>query len=164
MHPAHKPSETAATTWLHRQSVDFSLHVYDYVDRGGASWGAEALGLPLHAVIKTLVMQNETAKPLVVLMHGDCQISTKSLARTIGVKTVQPCSPGVALRQTGYQVGGISPFALRKAMPIYVEATVLDLERIYINGGRRGLLLGMEPALLTVQIHAQPVHCALPLA
>ncbi|MHB1668769.1 MAG: aminoacyl-tRNA deacylase [Thiomonas sp.] len=164
MHSAHKPSETPATTWLRGRSVDFSLHVYDYVDHGGATWGAEALGLPLHAVIKTLVMQSETAKPLVVLMHGDCQVSTKNLARAIGAKTVQPCSPAVAQRHSGYQVGGTSPFALRKTMPIYVEATVLELERIYINGGRRGLLLGMEPALLTAQLHARPVHCALPLA
>ncbi|SCC95309.1 Cys-tRNA(Pro)/Cys-tRNA(Cys) deacylase [Thiomonas sp. X19] len=164
MHSAHKPSETPATTWLRGRSADFSLHVYDYVDHGGATWGAEALGLPLHAVIKTLVMQSETAKPLVVLMHGDCQVSTKNLARAIGVKTIQPCSPAAAQRHSGYQVGGTSPFALRKTMPIYVEATVLELERIYINGGRRGLLLGMEPALLMAQLHAQPVHCALPLA
>ncbi len=162
MHPAHKPSETPATAWLRRQCADFRCYVYDYVDHGGATWGAEALGLPLHAVIKTLVMQSESAKPLVVLMHGDCQVSTKTLARAIGVKTVQPCSPEAAQRHTGYPVGGTSPFALRKAMPIYVEATVLELEHIYINGGRRGLLLGMEAAVLTAQLHARPVHCALP--
>jgi Cys-tRNA(Pro) deacylase len=159
----HKLSETPATHWLRGQSADFSVHLYKYVDHGGAAWGAASLGLPLHAVVKTLVMQNEMEQPLLVLMHGDCQVSTKNLARGIGVKTVQPCTPEVAQRHSGYWVGGTSPFALRKPMPIYVEATVLKLERIYINGGRRGLLLGMHPKLLTVLLRAVPVHCALPL-
>jgi Cys-tRNA(Pro) deacylase len=108
-------------------------------------------------------MQNEAARPLLVLMHGDCQVSTKNLARAIGAKTVQPCTPEMAQRHSGYMVGGTSPFALRKSMPIYVEATVLKLERIYINGGRRGLLLGIHPELLTVLLGVVPVHSALPL-
>ncbi|MDE2128665.1 MAG: aminoacyl-tRNA deacylase [Betaproteobacteria bacterium] len=162
MQTAHRPTETPATAWLRSRKAEFSLHAYDYVEHGGAAWGAEALGLDVHEVVKTLVMQNEAAKPLVVLMHGDRQVSTKNLARAIGAKSVQPCVPEVAQRHSGYQVGGTSPFALRKAMPVYVEASVLDLERIYINGGRRGLLLGMRPALLTELLQAVAVHCALP--
>lgn len=157
-----RPSETPATSWLHTKKVAFTLHPYDYVERGGAARGAECLGLDLHAVIKTLVMQDEKARPLVVLMHGDCQVSTKNLARAIGAKSVEPCAPEVAQRHSGYQVGGTSPFALRKPMDIYVQASVLDLARIFINGGRRGLLLGMEPSLLRDLLQAQPVDCALP--
>ncbi|MDE2256098.1 MAG: aminoacyl-tRNA deacylase [Betaproteobacteria bacterium] len=159
-----RPTETPATNWLRTKQAAFTLHPYDYVDHGGAAWGAECLGLDLHAVIKTLVMQNEQAKPLVVLMHGDCQVSTKNLARAIGAKSVQPCTPEVAQRHSGYQVGGTSPFALRKPMDIYVQASVLSLARIYINGGRRGLLLGIQPSLLRDLLQAQSVECALPLA
>ena len=156
-------TETPATNWLRTKQVAFTLHPYEYVDHGGAAWGAECLGLDVHAVIKTLVMQNERAKPLVVLMHGDCQVSTKNLARAIGAKSVQPCTPEVAQRHSGYQVGGTSPFALRKPMDIYVQASVLSLARIYINGGRRGLLLGIQSALLRDLLLAQSVDCALPL-
>ncbi|MBW4047675.1 MAG: aminoacyl-tRNA deacylase [Proteobacteria bacterium] len=159
-----RPTETPATHWLRTKKVAFTLHPYDYVDQGGAAWGAKCLGLDLRAVIKTLVMQNEQAKPLVVLMHGDCQVSTKNLARAIGAKSVQPCTAEVAQRHSGYQVGGTSPFALRKPMDIYVQASVLSLARIYINGGRRGLLLGIQPSLLRDLLQAQSVDCALPLA
>jgi Cys-tRNA(Pro) deacylase len=114
-----------------------------------------------HAVVKTLVMQDERAQPLVVLMHGDCQVSTKNLAREIGAKSVEPCKPEVAQRHSGYLVGGTSPFGLRKAMPVYVERTVLDLPRIHINGGRRGFLVGIAPAVLTEALGATPVTCAL---
>lgn len=155
------PTETPATAWLRRQGVDFTVHTYAYVEHGGASWGAEALGLDPHHVIKTLVMQDEAARPLVVLMHGDCQVSTKALARAIGTKTVQPCTPEVAQRHSGYQVGGTSPFALRKPMPVYVESGVLALDRIHINGGRRGLLVGIAPAVLVDVLGARPVACAL---
>ena len=158
-----RPTQTPATNWLRTKKVAFTSHPYEYVDHGGAAWGAECLGLDLHVVIKTLVMQNEQAKPLVVLMHGDCQVSTKNLARAIGAKSVQPCTPEVAQRHSGYQVGGTSPFALRKPMDIYVQASVLSLARIYINGGRRGLLLGIQPSLLRDLLHAQSVECALPL-
>lgn len=156
-------SQTPATQWLRAQGIAYTEHVYDYVDHGGAAWGAESLGLPLHAVIKTLVLQNEAAQPLVVLMHGDCEVSTKQLARAIGVRHVEPCKPDVAQRHSGYQVGGTSPFGLRKAMPVYVERSVLGLERIFINGGRRGYLLGLSPTVLDTALQAQAVECALPL-
>ena len=154
-------SQTPATQWLRAQGIAYTEHVYDYFDHGGAAWGAQALGLSLHAVIKTLVLQDEAARPLVVLMHGDCEVSTKQLARDIGARHVETCKPDVAQRHSGYLVGGTSPFGLRKAMPVYVERSVLMLELIYINGGRRGFLLGMSPAVLTQQLQAQAVDCAL---
>ena len=154
-------SLTPATQQLRAAGVDFTEHVYDYLDHGGTAESSRQLGWPEHAVIKTLVMQNDRSEPLIVLMHGDCQVSTKNLARAIGVKSVEPCAPEVAQRHSGYLVGGTSPFGLRKAMPIYVERTVLDLPRILINGGRRGYLLGMPPAILTEQLAAMPVDCAL---
>ncbi|MDE2048817.1 MAG: aminoacyl-tRNA deacylase [Betaproteobacteria bacterium] len=152
--------ETPATHWLRAHGVSFTLHPYDYVDRGGAARGASQLGVPLHAVVKTLVMQDEHAKPLVVLMHGDCEVGTQALARQLGRKKVEPCSPDVAQRHSGYAVGGTSPFALRKPMPVCVEHSVLALERIWINGGRRGLLVGIAPGVLTDLLGAAPVHCA----
>lgn len=155
-------SLTPATQWLRAQGVDYSEHVYDYVDHGGAAWGAQALGLPPHAVIKTLVMQDESARPLVVLMHGDCEVSTRQLARDIGARHVEPCKPEVAQRHSGYQVGGTSPFGLRKAMPVYVQRSVLELDRIYVNGGRRGYLVGLVPAVLDGVLGARAVDCALP--
>jgi Cys-tRNA(Pro) deacylase len=154
-------TETPATAWLRQRGCAFTLHPYDYVEHGGAARGAQCLGVEPHLVVKTLIMQDETAQPLVVLMHGDCEVSTKNLAREIGCKSVQPCSPEVAQRHSGYQVGGTSPFALRKPLPVHVEASVLALERIYINGGRRGLLLGLAPSLLVDQLQARAVHCAL---
>jgi Cys-tRNA(Pro) deacylase len=141
-------SETPATQWLRAQGIAFTEHVYDYVEHGGTSESSAQLGVPEHAVVKTLVMQDEAARPLVVLMHGDQKVSTKNLARAIGAKSVEPCEPEVAERHSGYQVGGTSPFGTRKAMPVYVEESVLGLDRIYINGGRRGYLLGMDAAEL----------------
>ncbi len=158
--PAHV-SETPATAWLREHGVAFTEHVYDYVEHGGTEESARQLGVAEHAVIKTLVMQDESAQPLIVLMHGDKQVSTKNLARQIGAKSVEPCKPDVAQRHSGYQVGGTSPFGTRKAMPVVVEASVLDLEAICINGGRRGYLVGIAPRVLVDLLDAKPVNCAL---
>ena len=154
-------SETPATQLLRRAGVDFTEHPYDYVDHGGTAESARQLGLPEHAVVKTLVMQDDRAQPLIVLMHGDRQVSTKNLAREIGVKSVEPCTPEVAQRHSGYLVGGTSPFGTKKVMRVFVEATVLELPRIFINGGRRGFLVGLDPAVLVTLLAAQAVHCAL---
>jgi Cys-tRNA(Pro) deacylase len=154
-------SETPATQRLRRAGVAFSEHVYHYLEHGGTAESARQLGVDEHAVVKTLVMQNERAEPLIVLMHGDRQVSTKNLARAIGTKSVEPCTPEAAERASGYQVGGTSPFATRKAMPVYVEATILDLDRICINGGRRGYLVGIAPSVLVELLAATPVSCAL---
>jgi Cys-tRNA(Pro) deacylase len=154
-------SETPATQWLRTQGVTFTEHPYDYVEHGGTAESARQLGVPEHEVVKTLVMQDDKARPLVVLMHGDRQVSTKNLARQIGARSVEPCSPEVAQRHSGYQVGGTSPFGLRKPMPVYVEAGVLALPRILINGGRRGYLVGLAPSVLRDVLGAQPVQCAL---
>jgi len=154
-------SETPATAWLRERGITFTEHVYEYVEHGGTAESAKQLGLDEHAVVKTLVMQDERREPLIVLMHGDRQVSTKNLARAIGAKSVEPCTPEAAQRHSGYQVGGTSPFGTRKAMPVYVEETVLALPRICINGGRRGYLVGIEPAVLTQQLGAKPVLCAL---
>ncbi len=153
-------SETPATQLLRRSGVAFTEHVYDYVDHGGTAESALQLGVDEHAVVKTLVMQDENARPLIVLMHGDRQVSTKNLARAIGAKSVEPCSAEAAERHSGYQVGGTSPFATRKAMPIYVEQTVLALPTIYINGGRRGYLVGIAPLSLIKLLGARSVRCA----
>lgn len=155
-------SETPATALLKRAGAAYTEHLYDYVDRGGTAESSRQLGVAEHAVVKTLVMQDEAARPLIVLMHGDCQVSTKALAREIGVKKVEPCTPEVAQRHSGYLVGGTSPFGTRKALPVYVEAGILALPRILINGGRRGYLLGLDPQLLPALLDARPVHCALP--
>lgn len=154
-------SETPATAALKAARVAFTEHPYDYVDHGGTAESARQLGLNEHAVVKTLVMQDEAARPLIVLMHGDRKVSTKNLARQAGKKTVQPCEPEVALRHSGYQVGGTSPFGTRKRLPVYVERSVLTLPRIYINGGRRGYLVGLAPEVLTELLQAVPVDCAL---
>jgi len=154
-------SETPATQWLRAQGIAFTEHPYDYVTQGGTAESARQLGVDEHGVIKTLVMQDDKAQPLVVLMHGDRQVSTKNLARAIGVKSVEPCKPEVAQRHSGYLVGGTSPFGLRKALPVFVEESVLALPRIHINGGRRGFLVGLEPAVLIITLGARPVHCAL---
>ena len=155
-------SETPATQWLKRRKIAFGEHVYTYVEHGGTAESALALGVDEHSVIKTLVMQDEAARPLIVLMHGDCTVSTKNLARAIGCKSVEPCSPEVAQRHSGYQVGGTSPFGTRKVMPVHVEASVLTCERIYINGGRRGYLVSIAPEVLATQLEARAVTCALP--
>ena len=154
-------SETPATQWLRAHGVAFSEHPYDYVEHGGTAESARQIGVPEHEVVKTLVMQDDKAQPLIVLMHGDRQVSTKNLARAIGARSVEPCKPEVAQRHSGYLVGGTSPFGLRKAMPVCVEETVLALPRILINGGRRGFLVGIAPAVLTQALGARPVRCAL---
>jgi Cys-tRNA(Pro) deacylase len=155
-------SETPATQFLKKHGVVFSEHPYDYEDHGGTAVSARELGAPEHVVIKTLVMQDEGAKPLIVLMHGDRKVSTKNLARQIGCKSIAPCTPEVAQRHSGYQVGGTSPFGTRKAMPVYVEESILALDKIYINGGRRGYLVAIAPAVLQAVLPAlQSVHCAL---
>ncbi|MES2742349.1 MAG: Cys-tRNA(Pro) deacylase [Pseudomonadota bacterium] len=154
-------SETPATQMLRQHQVSFSQHPYPYEEHGGTSVSARALGVDEHQVVKTLVMQDEGARPLIVLMHGDRKVSTKNLARAIGCKSVQPCQPEVAQRHSGYQLGGTSPFGTRKAMPLYVEAGILELEIIYINGGRRGYLVGLAPDVLVSLLGARPVNCAL---
>jgi Cys-tRNA(Pro) deacylase len=154
-------SETPATQRLRSHGVAFTQHPYDYVERGGTAESARQLGVPEHDVVKTLVMQDDKARPLIVLMHGDRQVSTKNLARAIGAKSVEPCTPEAAQRASGYQVGGTSPFGTRKEMPVYVEASVLELPRIYINGGRRGYLVGIDPQVCVALLGAKPVQCAL---
>ncbi len=155
-------SETPATAWLRERAIAFSEHPYTYVDRGGTEESSRQLGVPHHQVVKTLVMQDERANPLIVLMHGDMQVSTKNLARAIGVKSIEPCKPEVAQRHTGYLVGGTSPFGTRKPIPVHVEQTVLDLPKILINGGRRGYLVGIEPSILVSFLGAHPVRCGMP--
>lgn len=162
MSKAKHISETPATQLLRRHGVAFGEHPYDYVEHGGTGESARQLGVAEHAVVKTLVMEDERAQPLIVLMHGDCSVSTKNLARQIGCKSVQPCKPEVAQRHSGYMVGGTSPFGTKKKLPVYVEAGVLALERIYINGGRRGYLVSIAPDVLTRLLDARPVECALP--
>ena len=154
-------SETPATQWLRRNGVAFTEHAYDYMEHGGTAVSSTALGVSEHAVIKTLVMQDDAAKPLIVLMHGDRKVSTKNLARQTGRKRIEPCTPDVAQRHTAYQVGGTSPFGIRKPIPVFVERSVLALPRIYINGGRRGYLVCIESAALVAPLGATPVDCAL---
>jgi Cys-tRNA(Pro) deacylase len=139
-------ADTPATMFLKAHKVAYTEHEYEYVEHGGTEVSASALGVPEHHVVKTLVMQDENAKPLIVLMHGDKKVSTKNLARQAGRKRIEPCKPEVAQRQSGYQVGGTSPFGTRRKMPIYLERSVLELPKIYINGGRRGFLVGIAPA------------------
>ena len=156
-------SETPATQWLRQKNVAYTEHPYDYVDHGGTAVSAKQLGVPEHEVIKTLVMQDEHGKGVVVLMHGDCKTSTKNLARQIGRKLVEPCTPDVAQKNSGYLVGGTSPFGLRKPLPVFVESSILELPKIWINGGRRGFLVGIDPKVLVSELGAEPVQCALPL-
>ncbi len=153
-------SETPATAWLKAHGVAYTEHPYDYVDKGGALHSAAVLGWDPHAVVKTLVMQDQDARPLIILMHGDREVSTKTLARQIGAKSVEPCAIEVAQRHSGYLVGGTSPFGTRRAMPVYVEHSILELPRILINGGRRGFLVGIAPQVCTEVLGATPVHCA----
>ena len=140
--------KTAATALLQKHGVAYTEHTFEYVEHGGTAASSSALGVPEHQVVKTLIMETDAGDPLVVLMHGDRKVSTKELARAAGVKRIFPAKPEAAQRHSGYLIGGTSPFGTRKAMPVYLERTVLDLERIFINGGRRGYLLGMEPAEL----------------
>ena len=154
-------SETPATAFLKKHGVAFTEHPYEYEEHGGTRVSARALGVDEHAVVKTLVMEDEKKQPLVVLMHGDRTVSTKNLARQTGRKSIEPCKPEVAQRHTGYQVGGTSPFGTRKPLPVFVEKTILDLERIYINGGRRGYLVGMTPGELVRVLKPTPVEVGL---
>jgi len=154
-------SATPATQFLRQRKIDFTEHVFEYVEHGGTRAGAQALGVDEHLLVKTLVMENEKKQPLVVLMHGDRTVSTKNLARQAGYKSVEPCRPEVAERHTGYQIGGTSPFATKKAMPVFVERSILECARIYINGGRRGYLLGIDPRVLEQALGATPVNVAL---
>ena len=143
-----KHSATPATTFLDERGVRYGEHAFEYKEHGGTSHSSQSLGVPEHDVVKTLVMENERAEPLIVLMHGDRKVSTKELARQAGMKRIAPCKPEVAQRHSGYLVGGTSPFGTRKRMPIFLERSVLELPRIYINGGRRGFLLEMDAAEL----------------
>ena len=140
----HAP-ETQATKYLKANKVPYASHLYAYEEHGGTKVSARELNVDEHAVVKTLIFEDENAKPLIVLMHGDRKVSTKELARQIGCKKVEPCKPEVANRHTGYLVGGTSPFGTKKAMPVFIEKSILDLPLIYINGGRRGFLVGIHP-------------------
>ena len=155
-----KRSVTAAVRFLRAHKISYAEHVYAYQERGGTSVSAHELGVSEHVVVKTLVMQTETGKPLVVLMHGDKQVSTKGLARIIGTKGVAPCDPVVANKHSGYIVGGTSPFGTRKTMPIYMEKSILDLPRIYINGGAKGFLVSLAPNVLADVLNAVTVSVA----
>jgi Cys-tRNA(Pro) deacylase len=157
----HAP-ETPATTFLRQHNINFTERLYSYVEHGGTAESAKQLGVDEHAVVKTLVMQDQDLKPLIILMHGDRQVSLKTFARQIAAKKVEPCKPEVAQRHTGYQVGGTSPFGTRKPLPVYVERSVLELPSIYINGGHRGFLVEISPNVLTELLHAQPVDSAAP--
>ena len=156
-------SETPATQLLKAHKVAFTEHPYEYLEHGGAQHSAEVLGADPFSVVKTLVMQDQDAKPLIVLMHGNRSVSTKNLARQIGAKSVEPCKPEVANKHSGYLVGGTSPFATRKAMPVYIEESILSLPRIMLNGGRRGYLVGIDPQVCVTLLGAKAVQCALPL-
>ena len=154
-------SETPATAMLKAAGIAYTEHPYEYLEHGGAQHSAEVLGFDPFTVVKTLVMEDEKARPLLVLMHGNRTVSTKNLARQIGVKSVAPCKPEVANRHSGYLVGGTSPFGTRKAMPVYIEESILALPRIAINGGRRGFLVGIAPRVCVDLLQAKPVNCAL---
>jgi Cys-tRNA(Pro) deacylase len=154
-------SETPATAFLKANGVAFTEHPYEYLEHGGAQHSAAVLGFDPFTVVKTLIMEDEKARPLVVLMHGNRKVSTKNLARQIGAKSVEPCKPEVANRHSGYLVGGTSPFGTRKDMPVYIEQTILELPRIVLNGGRRGYLVGIDPQVCVHLLGARVVNCAL---
>ena len=153
-----KTPMTPAVRALQQAGVPFTEYPYRYLEHGGTATFAREFGIDEHTVVKTLVMEDETKRPLVVLMHGDREVSTKELARVLGVKTVQPCAPETAERHSGYMVGGTSPFGLRKPMPVYAEETILELPRIYINGGKRGFLVGLDPKGLVRVLKPTPVR------
>ncbi len=157
----HAP-ETQATKFLKAHKVAFSSHLYAYEEHGGTKVSARELNVDEHAVVKTLIFEDENAKPLIVLMHGDCKVSTKELARQVGCKKIEPCKPEVANRHSGFLVGGTSPFGTKKAMPVFIEKTILDLPLIYINGGRRGYLVGIQPHEILRTLAAKAVDAALP--
>ena len=151
---------TPATQFLAKHGVSYTVHEYEYVEHGGTAVSSESLGVPEHEVVKTLVMEDEEKKPLIVLMHGDRTVSTKDLARQAARKRIEPCKPDVAQRHTGYQVGGTSPFGTRKSLPVFVERSILDLPAIYINGGRRGFLVRISPQDLVRLLNPTPVDVA----
>jgi Cys-tRNA(Pro) deacylase len=153
---------TLAVRALLGAGVPFTDHFYEYRDHGGTAWAAEALGLDEHAVVKTLVMEDERRAPLVVLMHGDREVSTRALARELGSKTIAPCAPAVAERHSGYRVGGTSPLGLRKPMPVCLEASIAELPRVFVNGGARGYLVGLAPADLIGLLRPRLVRAARP--
>lgn len=153
-----KTPVTPAIRLLREKKVAFTPHLYEYEEKGGTPVSARALGVDEHCVVKTLVMEDEEKNPLIVLMHGDRQVSTKELARRLGVKSISPCPPPVADRHSGYQVGGTSPFATRRTMPVYVEETILELPKIYINGGKRGFLIGLDPREVVRLLSPTPVR------
>ena len=152
--------KTPATQFLDGLGIAYTEHVYEYVEHGGTAVSSDSLGVPEREVVKTLVMEDEERKPLVVLMHGDRKVSTKELARQAGRKRIEPCKPEAAQRHTGYQVGGTSPFGMRKPLPVYVERSVLDMPHLYINGGRRGLLVKIRAADLRRAVNPTPVDVA----
>lgn len=143
-----KAPSSPVTRLLQQHGASFSVHEYKYTPHGGTACSSRELGADEHQVIKTLVMEDEHGAPCIILMHGDCSVSTKELARSIGCKTISPCKPEVAQRHTGYMVGGTSPFATRKELPLYAETSIMELGKIYINGGRRGFLVGIAPKTL----------------
>jgi Cys-tRNA(Pro) deacylase len=156
----HAP-KTQATNFLKAHKIAFSSHLYAYEEHGGTKVSARELNVDEHAVVKTLIFEDENARPLIVLMHGDRKVSTRELARQIGCRKVEPCRPEVANRHTGYQVGGTSPFGTKKQMPVHLEKTILDLPLIYINGGRRGFLVGVHPHDIVRTLNPKPVAAAL---
>lgn len=158
---APKMPSTPAVLALRAAKVEFTPHFYNYEDRGGTAVSSRELGVDEHAVVKTLIMQDDAAKPCVVLMHGDRQVSAKALARRMGVKRIEPCKPEVAERHSGYRVGGTSPFGTRRKMPVYLEQTILDLPRLYINGGSRGFLVGLQPQALVDLLQPELVAVAI---
>jgi Cys-tRNA(Pro) deacylase len=154
---------TMAIRFLQDQGVKYTPHLFEYEEKGGTSVSSKKLGVSEHAVIKTLIMENDSKEPLVILMHGDCQVSTKNLARTLGVKSISPCKPEVANRHSGYVIGGTSPFGLKRPMPIYMEKTIVDLDLIYINGGGRGFLVSMSPQEILRTLNPQLVEVGVPI-
>jgi Cys-tRNA(Pro) deacylase len=156
-----KPSETPATVMLKQSGVYYTEHLYEYVEHGGTSVSSSSLGVDEHHVVKTLIFEDDKRHPLCVLMHGDRKVSTKELARQICVKRVAPCKPEDAMRHSGYLVGGCSPFGLRKPMPVYMEKSILDIEKIFINGGKRGFLVGMSPQEVVRLVSPKLVTAAL---
>lgn len=157
-----KAPVTQAVRVLRQHQVAFTDHLYDYEEKGGTRVSARELGVDEHCVIKTLVMQDERKKPLIVLMHGDCEVSTKNLARTLEVKHIEPCAPEIANRHSGYMVGGTSPFGTKSAIPVYMEASITELPYLYINGGKRGYLVGMTPADVMRVLQPVLVNIAIP--
>lgn len=157
-----KIPSTPAVLALRAAKVEFTPHFYDYQEHGGTAVSSRELGVDEHHVVKTLVMEDEAADPFIVLMHGDMKVSTRELARTMGAKRVAPCAPDAAQRHSGYRVGGTSPFGTRKRLPVYMEKSILDLPRIYINGGSRGFLVGMAPQAIVDLLRPVLVEVAIP--